>query len=75
MAGCNRFAIENPVASISMRCGWYGNSDSVVKQLKQAKKEGVKINPKAYSGVDLGMPKNDSSKNKISGGLFKSTQE
>jgi len=25
LAGCNRFAIENPVASISMRCGLYGN--------------------------------------------------
>ena len=39
IAGCWRFAIENPVPTISTRCALYGNSRDIMFILKEAEKE------------------------------------
>jgi len=33
LAGCNRFAIDNPVPTITARLAWYGNEDNSTKQV------------------------------------------
>lgn len=30
MAGCNRFSVENPCPSVSVRCGLYGNTRDIM---------------------------------------------
>lgn len=33
MAGCNRFAIDNPLPTVTKRIAYYGNHDDIAKQL------------------------------------------
>lgn len=59
LAGCNRFAIENPVPSISLRCGLYGNSMDVMSLLAEAQEKygkPIKIDSKQYTAHNMGLP-------------------
>jgi hypothetical protein len=58
LAGCNRYAIENPVPSISMRCGLYGNSRDVMSFLADAEKKfgHIKVDTKKYTAANMGLP-------------------
>lgn len=38
MAGCFRFAVENPMPSVSVRCALYGNSRDVMSIIKDAER-------------------------------------
>ena len=38
MAGCFRFAVENPMPSVSVRCALYGNSKDVMTIIKDAER-------------------------------------
>ena len=33
MAGCNRFAVDNPLPTVTKRIAYYGNHDDIAKQL------------------------------------------
>jgi hypothetical protein len=39
VAGCWRYAIENPIPSISSRISLYGNTREIKMQLQEAEKE------------------------------------
>ena len=39
LAGCNRFAIENPVPTISTRCFLYGNSKDITNTVEDLQKK------------------------------------
>ena len=59
LAGCNRFAIENPVPSISTRCGLYGNTRDIIILLQEAEKKWgkpLKVDSKLYTSVNMGLP-------------------
>ena len=34
IAGCNRFALDNPTPSITSRLAFYGNDESIEKKLR-----------------------------------------
>ena len=38
MAGCFRFAVENPMPTVSVRCALYGNSKDIMTIIKDAEK-------------------------------------
>mmetsp|Transcript_20350 Transcript_20350/g.31081 ORF Transcript_20350/g.31081 Transcript_20350/m.31081 type:complete len:146 (+) Transcript_20350:146-583(+) len=60
VAGCSRFAIENPVPSVSLRCSLYGNSKDVMQQLSEAEKKygkpNIKVDSKLFSEFSMGLP-------------------
>lgn len=60
LAGCWRFAVENPVASVSTRCALYGNSRDVMQQLADAEKEygkpNMKVDSRKYTSATMGLP-------------------
>lgn len=33
MAGCNRFALDNPIPTITARLAWYGNEENTTKTI------------------------------------------
>lgn len=59
LAGCWRFAIENPVPTISTRCALYGNSRDIMLILKEAEKEygkpQIKIDSKVFTSFTMGL--------------------
>ena len=58
MAGCNRFSIENPFPSVSVRCGLYGNNKDIMMYLLEAEKKygkpNIKISQKGFSSKNMG---------------------
>jgi hypothetical protein len=60
LAGCNRFSIENPVPSVSIRCGLYGNSKDVMQHLAEAERKYPKkkfyIEQKQFTTATMGLP-------------------
>jgi hypothetical protein len=58
LAGCNRFAIENPVPSVSLRCGLYGNSKDIMTYLADAEKKygKISVDQKMFTSVNMGLP-------------------
>jgi len=62
LAGCNRFALESPVPSISTRCALYGNSREIMNVLEKAEekygKPQVKLDSKSFVSNTMGLPPN-----------------
>ena len=60
LSGCNRFSIENPVPSVSVRCGLYGNTRDIMMILNDAErkygKPNIKISAKMFSSTTMGLP-------------------
>jgi len=59
IAGCARFAVENPVPSISTRIGFYGNARDVMQILADAENKfgrPVKVDSKRYTAFNMGLP-------------------
>ena len=59
LAGCWRYAIENPVPTISTRCALYGNARDIMIVLKEAEKEygkpSIKIDSKVFTSFTMGL--------------------
>lgn len=47
LAGCNRYAVDNPTPTIMKRIAFHGNSEDVVKLIEKAASD-VAANPIAY---------------------------
>lgn len=58
LAGCNRFALENPVPTVSTRCGLYGNSRDVMLLLTEAERtfgRPPKIDSRMFGSHNMGL--------------------
>jgi hypothetical protein len=58
LAGCSRFALENPIPTISTRCALYGNSRDIINLLTEAEKQfgkPQKVDSKFYTSGTLGL--------------------
>jgi hypothetical protein len=57
LSACARFAIDNPVPSVSLRCHLYGNSRDIMKVLGEAEKKygkaSLKFDKNLYTEADL----------------------
>ena len=58
MSGLSRFGVDSPCPSISARMWLYGNSRSLMEQLREAaaeyekdKESSFRVNPKQYQGA------------------------
>lgn len=59
IASCSRFAIDNPIPSVSLRCALYGNSREVMKVLKDADKQygsKLKFDKDLYTEANISLP-------------------
>ena len=58
IAGCNRYALDNPVPTVSTRCGLYGNSRDVMILLQEAERiygKPLKVDHKTYGSHNMGL--------------------
>lgn len=59
LSGCNRFSIENPVPSVSVRCGLYGNTRDIMMILQEAEKlygkPNIHVSAKMFSSISMGL--------------------
>lgn len=67
MVGCNRFSVENPFPSVTVRCGLYGNTRDIMMTLLEAEKKygkpNIKIAKKGFSSTNMGIPERLKPKN------------
>lgn len=59
IAGASRFGLESPVASVSTRCGFYGNSRDVMQILQDAESsfgKPIRIEAKQFTSFTMGLP-------------------
>jgi len=60
VAGCCRYAIENPVPSVSLRCSLYGNTRDIMTALAEAEKKygkpNIKVDQKLFTDYSMGLP-------------------
>lgn len=60
LAGAFRYALDNPVPTVSTRCALYGNSRDVMAMLAEAEKEygkhNIKVDTKAFASYTMGLP-------------------
>lgn len=57
LAGCSRFALENPVPTVATRCALYGNPRDILTLLAEAEKQfgkPQKVDSKFYTSWHLG---------------------
>jgi len=55
LAGCNRFAIDNPMPTITKRIALYGVTEDIEKMLERLAQrfENLNIDPEQYGGTEM----------------------